>query len=155
MNSAEQICLRVCFKLLSKKWSQCSHYKVNEVVKGSSQISPSLCSGTTNHLLLARQKATFSEEHEDLLDVTFNVLNLLSDDVESNSLGEGSALTDGDNITSTESECWGAVDGDSSMSLLESVVLLDVVQVVTSDDNGSVHLSGDNNTPNNILIIIK
>lgn len=32
------------------------------------------------------------------------------------------------------------------MSLLVSVVLWNVVQVVTSDDDGSVHLGGDNST---------
>ena len=33
------------------------------------------------------------------------------------------------------------------MALLKSVVLLDVMQVVASDDDGSRHFSGDDNTP--------
>ena len=41
----------------------------------------------------------YSEKYEDFLDVTFDVLNLLSDDVESNSLGKGSALTYSNDIT--------------------------------------------------------
>ena len=33
------------------------------------------------------------------------------------------------------------------MTLLEPVVLLDVVEVITSDDQGPVHLSGDDDAP--------
>jgi len=87
-----------------------------------------------------------SEEDEDLLDVTFNVLDLLTDDVEADGLGEGSALTDGNDITSADAESGGAVSGDGLMALLESVVLLDVVEVVTTDDDGVLHLVGDNHT---------
>ena len=50
-----------------------------------------------------------SEENEDLLDVSFNVLDLLSDNVEADSLGEWSALADSDDITGVETEGWGAV----------------------------------------------
>lgn len=32
------------------------------------------------------------------------------------------------------------------MALLETVVLLDVVQVITTDDDGAVHAGGDNNS---------
>ena len=54
-------------------------------------------------------KVRVSEEDEDLLNVTFNVLDLLSDDIEANGLGEWSALSDGDDITWVETESWGAV----------------------------------------------
>jgi hypothetical protein len=50
-----------------------------------------------------------SEENEDFLNVTLNVLDLLSDDIEANSLGEWSALSDGDDISGGETESWGAV----------------------------------------------
>lgn len=39
-----------------------------------------------------------SEEDEDLLDVAFDVLGLLADDVEAHGLGEGSALADSDDV---------------------------------------------------------
>ena len=53
-----------------------------------------------------------SEENELLLDVTFDSLGLNLEHVESNSLGEGSALSDGDNISFRDSwEGWGAVSG--------------------------------------------
>jgi len=87
-----------------------------------------------------------SEEHEDLLDVTFDVLDLLADDVEANSFGERAALTDSHDITSLDTESGGAVSGDGLMALLESVVLLDVMQVVASDDDGPCHFSRDDNT---------
>lgn len=87
-----------------------------------------------------------SEEDEDLLDVTFNVLDLLTDDVEANGLGEGSALTDGNDITSADAESGGAVSGDGLMALLESVVLLDVMEVISSKNNSSSHLVGKNDT---------
>lgn len=51
-----------------------------------------------------------SEKDELFLDVTFNSLGFDLEDVESNSLGEGSALSNCDNITFLDSgECWGAM----------------------------------------------
>ena len=96
------------------------------------------------------KNASCSEENESLLDVTFNTLDLLADNVEANGLGDWFALSDGDDITDLQSESWGAVDGHSLMTLLESVVLLDVVEVITADDNRSVHLGGKHDTPNHI-----
>jgi hypothetical protein len=80
-----------------------------------------------------------SEENEDLLDVAFDVLLFLADHVESDSLREGSALSDGDDVADLDTESRGAVGGDSSVALLEPVVLLDVMQVVTTDDNRASH----------------
>jgi hypothetical protein len=98
-------------------------------------------------LLRLWAQETRSEEDEDLLDVTFDVLDLLTNNVEADSLGEGSALADGDNITSTDAESGGAVSGYGLVALLESVVLLDVMEVITTDDDGVLHLVGDNHTP--------
>jgi len=90
--------------------------------------------------------ACCSEEHEDLLDVTLDVLDLLADDVEADGLGEGAALADGHDITGSDTEGGGAVDGDGVMALLESVVFLDVMKVIASDDDRPVHFSRDDNT---------
>lgn len=38
------------------------------------------------------------------------------------------------------------MSGDVGVALLETVVLLDVVEVVTAEDNGALHLGGDDNT---------
>ena len=42
------------------------------------------------------------------------------------------------------------MDGYVFVALLEPVVLLDVVKVVTTNNNRSVHLSGKHDTPNHI-----
>lgn len=64
--------------------------------------------------------------------------------IESDSLGKRSALADGDNITLTNvSEGRGAVDGHVSVFLSETTVLGKVLEVISSDDKGSLHLVGD------------
>ena len=88
-----------------------------------------------------------SEENEDLLDVAFDVLDLLADDVEADGLGEGTALADGHDITGLDTESGGAVDGHGLMALLEPVVLLDVMEVIASDNDRPRHFAIDDNTP--------
>lgn len=89
-----------------------------------------------------------SEENELFLNVTFNSLCLNSEYVESHSFGEGSALADSHDITfSNTGECRRAMNGEVSVSLLKPVVLLDVMQVVSSDNNSSLHLGCNNDTP--------
>ena len=90
---------------------------------------------------------TRSEENEDLLDVAFDVLDLLADHIEADSLGDGSALTNSHDITGTKTEGGGAVSGNGLVALLESVVLFDEVEVITADNDGTVHLGGNNDTP--------
>lgn len=75
------------------------------------------------------------------------MLDLLADNIEADGLGEWSALADGNDITSTETEGWGAVSGDGLVALLESVVLFDEVEVITADNDGTVHLGGNDDTP--------
>lgn len=67
-------------------------------------------------------------------------------DVESNSLRDWSTLTDSNNVTNLDTESWRNVDWNVLVSLFVSVVLWNVVQVVSSDDDGTVHLGGDNGT---------
>ncbi len=64
--------------------------------------------------------------------------------VESHGLGKRTALADGDNITLTDiDEAWGAVHSHVGMSLFESSVLAHVLQIVSADDNSSLHLVRD------------
>lgn len=65
-----------------------------------------------------------------------------SDDVESDSLGERSALSNSDVVSDLDSEGGRAVGGKVSVSLLVPRVLGDEVEVVSSDDDGSGHLAG-------------
>ncbi len=58
-------------------------------------------------------------------------------------LGKWSALSDGNNVTFFDSETRGAVGDEVFVSLLVSIVLLDEVEVVSSDNDGVSHLVGD------------
>ena len=82
-----------------------------------------------------------SEEDENLLDVSLDTLHFFADDIEAYSLRDGSALTDSHNITILQTEGWRAVSRDSLVALLKSIVLLDVMQVITTKYNSPVHLS--------------
>ena len=66
-----------------------------------------------------------------------------------NGLGEGTALTDGHTITLLDVEAGRAVDSHGSVTLLIPVVLGDVVKVVTTDDDGALHLGGANDAGEN------
>jgi len=93
-----------------------------------------------------------SEHDESLSNVTFDSLLLNSDDVESNGLGQWSALADGDNVSNSgSSEAWGAVSWEVVMSLFESIVLLDIVKVVSSQNNGPVHFGREDDTPKSLV----
>lgn len=91
---------------------------------------------------------TISEHDESLSNVTFDSLLLNSNDVESHGLGKWSALADGDNISGLGSaEAWGAMSWEVVMSLFESIVFLDIVKVISSENDGSAHFGGKDNTP--------
>lgn len=98
--------------------------------------------------LTRKSLAHSSEENEDLLDVAFDVLDLLADDVEADGLGDGTALANGHDVTGLDAEGGRAVSGDGLVALLEPVVLLDVMQVIASDDDGPGHFCGNDNAPN-------
>ena len=84
------------------------------------------------------------EEHELLFDRSENLVGLDLENVESDSLRKRSALSDGDNISFVNSlEGRGAVSRDVRVSLLVSAILLDIVEIISSDDDGSVHFGAD------------
>lgn len=77
------------------------------------------------------------------------MLDLFAENIEANSLGEGTALADSDDITDGDTESRRAVNGDLVVTFLESSVLGQVVQVIASDDQGPGHFaSRDDDTPN-------
>lgn len=67
----------------------------------------------------------------------------MSNNVESNSLGKRTALTNGDNISFLYGESRTAVSSDVLVSLFETTVLSDVVKVISSYNEGSLHLCGN------------
>lgn len=88
-----------------------------------------------------------SEEHKDLLDVAFNMLRLLTNNVETDSLCKGTALANSDDISRAKAESWRAVSSDSLVTLFKTAVLGDKVKVVASDDNSVLHFGGNHDTP--------
>lgn len=69
-----------------------------------------------------------------------------TDNVEFHGLREGTALTDDDHITLVNFEAGRAVDRESLMTLLVSLVLGTEVKIVTTNDNSSVHGGALHNT---------
>jgi hypothetical protein len=69
-----------------------------------------------------------------------------SEDVEADGLGQWAALSNCDLVTILNTESRRDVSRDVLVTLLVSLVLWDVVEVVTTNDEGSVHLCGDDNT---------
>jgi len=88
-----------------------------------------------------------SEEDEDFTYIALDVLLFLTDHVEADGLGEGSALTDSHDVADLDAERRGAVGGERFVALFESVVLLDVVQVIASDDDSALHLGRNDDAP--------
>jgi len=89
----------------------------------------------------------YSEHDEGLSDVTLHKLLLDSENVEPDGLAERSALTYRDNIADHHScESWTQVCWQVVMSLLKSVVLFNVMEVISSQNNSSLHLVGQHDT---------
>ena len=70
----------------------------------------------------------------------------MSHDVELNRLGQRTALSNGDNISLLNGEAGAAMRMNVLVTLLITLVLGDVVEVVTTNDNGALHLGGDDET---------
>ena len=88
----------------------------------------------------------YLEDSEDLLDVEGGVGGgEVLDHVESDRLGQRSALAHGHNVAFLHVlEAGGAVDGHVLVSLLITLVLGDEVEVIPSHDDRSLHLGGKN-----------
>jgi len=89
----------------------------------------------------------FSEENELLSDGSDDFVGNNLESIESDGLGDGLALSGNEDITFSDSEARRNVDSDVSVSLLVSVVLSDVVEIILSDNDGLVHLGGNNQSP--------
>ncbi len=83
---------------------------------------------------------TCLEQSELLLSGTEDLILLELNNIESDSLGQGSALTTSNDITFLNIEARRAMDGSVLMPFLETVVLFDVVKIVATNDDGSGHL---------------
>lgn len=82
-----------------------------------------------------------------LASVALFALALNFEDIETDSLGQGTAFTDSDNVTSLDAnEGRRAMSSNVLVSLFVTRVLLDVVQVFTAQDDGAFHLGADDGT---------
>ncbi|KAL7554901.1 hypothetical protein ACHAWF_018449 [Thalassiosira exigua] len=81
-------------------------------------------------------------EHTESLLASLGPLRLVGHDVELDGLGQGTALPDGHDVALLHSEAGAAVSVDVLVTLLETAVLLDVVEVVPPHDDGALHLGG-------------
>ena len=68
------------------------------------------------------------------------------DDIETDGLGKRSAFTDDDSVTFLNFEARRAVSRDVGVALLITVVFGLVVEIISTDDDSSFHLSRFNNT---------
>ena len=75
-------------------------------------------------------------------------------DVETNSLGQRSALADDNLVAFLASKRRGNVRGNVRVSLFVSLVLFDKVQVIHAEDDGAVHFV-DLTTPDKILPLME
>lgn len=66
--------------------------------------------------------------------------------IESDSFRNWSTLTNGDNITFFNSESWRDVGSNILVSFFVSVIFWNVMQVISSDNDGTVHFGGNNST---------
>lgn len=81
-----------------------------------------------------------SEKYELFLNISFNSLCFDSENVESHCLWEGSALANSDYVSFSKSlESWGEVYWEVGVSLLKSVILLYIVEIISSYDSSSLH----------------
>lgn len=88
------------------------------------------------------------EKRESFLTSALSFLEL--DDVESDRLGEGSALANCNGVANLDViESRRTVNSNSSMSLLISVILLDEMNIVSSYDNRVLHFSRNHNSLEN------
>ena len=94
-----------------------------------------------NELNNSKYRIYSSKEHELFSDITNDFVRDDFKNIKMNSLGKRSALSNNNNITFFNWESRWTVDWNISMSLFISVVFGNVMEIVTSDDNSSLHFS--------------
>ena len=91
-----------------------------------------------------------SLEHTESLLSGLGTLGLMGDNIELNSLSQRTALTNSNNISLLNTEAWTAVGMDVLVTLLETTVLLNVVKVITTYNNSTLHLGRDDKSLQNL-----
>merc|ERR1719221_1782040 len=97
-------------------------------------------------MILTHKLQTRSKKHELLTRRSKDLVLLHLENIESHSLCQWAALPNCNNVTFFHIECWRAVCRHHGMTFLESVKLLDVMQVVAPDGDCALHLCGHDHT---------
>ena len=87
-----------------------------------------------------------SEEHELFSDVTDDFVGDDFQNVETDGLAKGFAFSNDNDVTFLDWESWGAVNWDVSVSFFVSIVFWNIVEIISSDNDGSLHLGWDADT---------
>jgi len=74
----------------------------------------------------------------------------MSHDVELNSLGQRTALSNSNNVTLLDTKARTAMGMNGLVPLLETTVLLNVVKVIPTDNNSALHLGGSDESLENL-----
>lgn len=90
-----------------------------------------------------------SEEHELFSNIADNVVGDDFQNVEVHSFAESFALPDDDDITFLNAEGGRAVDWNISVPLFVSVVLGNIMKVISADDDSPLHFGGDDDALQN------
>ena len=81
---------------------------------------------------------------------TFDVLGGNFNHIKSNGFREGSALSDGNNISDFNTlEAWAKMSRNVLVSFFISVVFFKEMKVISSDNNSSMHFVGRNDSSEN------
>lgn len=136
-------------------WWKMSEGRITSVNGGEMNICL-YCMGNpcTNHWLIVLLlfgclwwvEVSRLEESELLLGGTKDLVLLNLENVETNSLRQRSALARSHNISLLNVEARRSMHSRVLVALLETVVLLNVVQVMATNNNSSGHLGGHNHT---------
>jgi len=70
----------------------------------------------------------------------------MGNDIETDRLAERAALSNRHDVSFLDGKCRRAVNGDILVPLLETTVLGDVVKVIPSNDDGTLHLGAQHQT---------
>merc|ERR1719491_2841881 len=95
-----------------------------------------------HHSSAARRHGT-SEQHEDLAWIPEDLVLLDLHHIEAHSLAQRAALAHRDDVALLRLEARRTVHRHVGVALLEAVELLHVVEIVPPDDDGALHLRGD------------
>ncbi len=87
-----------------------------------------------------------SKEHKLFSNVSDNFMGGYLEDIKMNCFGQWAALSDQNNVSFLDWESGRNMGGNISVSLLISVVFRNIVEIISTDHNCTLHLGWDDNS---------